>query len=84
MERSGAMRLIVRAFNLASNTMLVVGRPTLAVSPQNGTKSDLRRSGIKNVSGGTCPYVPHPLARALRALFAISNVSTLEPPFSKS
>ena len=33
-------------------TRLAVGRPTLAVSPQNGTKSDLRRSEIKNFPAG--------------------------------
>ena len=73
--------MIVGAFNLASNTMLTVGHPTLAVSPMNGTKSDLRRPGIKNFPGGTCLHVPHPLARALRALYAISHVSHWNPLF---
>ena len=56
--------------------MLAVGRPTLAVSLQNGTKSDLRRSGSKNFPGGACPHVPHPLACALCVLYAISRVHT--------
>ena len=35
-----------------SNTTirLAISRPTLAVAPQNGTKSDLRRSEIKKFS----------------------------------
>ena len=37
------------------NTRSAVGRPTLAVSPQNDTKSNLRRSEIKNFPRGTCP-----------------------------
>ena len=62
------------AFNLCecskvSNTItrLAVGRPTLAVSPQNGTKSDLRRSEIENLRGGTCfPRATHPSTRFAR------------------
>ena len=52
--------------------------PTLAVSPQNSTKSDLRRSEIKNFpgGGGHVPQVSHSLACALCALYAISHVHT--------
>ena len=59
--------------------MIGVGRPTLAVSPKNGTKSDLRRSEIKKIPGGHVCHVPHPQ----RAHFA-RFMRTLEPPFSKS
>ena len=53
---------------------MAVGRPTLAVSPQNGTKSDLRRSQIKNFPGGYVPTCHTPLAFALRALYAIGHM----------
>ena len=61
-----------------SNTMtrLAVGRTTPAVSPQSGTKSDLRRSEIKNFPGGACP-----LARTLHTLYAISHMHTGTPLF---
>ena len=60
---------------------MAVGRPTLAVSPPNGTKSDLRRSEFKDFPGGHVLHVPHPLARVLRALYAISHVHTGTPLF---
>ena len=63
-------------------TRLAVGRPTPAVSPQNGTKSDLRWSEIKKFScGDMSPHVPHPLACPLLALYAISRVHTGTPLF---
>ena len=60
------------------------GRPTLAVSPQNGTKSELRRSqkvwNQKIFLGGHVPQVSHtPSARFMRSV-----TCTLEPHFSKS
>ena len=65
-------------------TRLAVGRPTLPVSPQNGTKSDLRRSEINTFPVGTCPHVPHPPSARAFARFMRSVTCTLEPPFSKS
>ena len=62
-------------------TRLAVGRPTLAVSSQNSTKSDFRRSEIKNVPGGHISHVPHsPSARASRALCHESRAHW-NPPF---
>ena len=65
----------------ASNTMTTFGSwsSSSAVSLQNSTKNDLRRSEIKNFPRGTCPHthLPH----ALRALYAISHVHTGTPLF---
>ena len=62
-------------------TRLAVGRPTLAVSPHNGTKSDLRMSEIKKFSWGTCPpRATSPNARASRAL-CHQSCAHWNPPF---
>ena len=62
-------------------TRLAVGCPTLAVSPQNGTKSDLRRSEIKKFPGGTCPPRATPISvHASRALCDQSRAQW-NPPF---
>ena len=64
-------------------TRLVV-QLTLAVSPQNSTKSDLRRSEIKNFPGGTCsPPATPPSVRALRTLCDQSRAHW-NPPFQNS
>ena len=43
-------------------------RPTFAISPQNGTRNDLRKSEIKNFPGGDEHVPGHPLAGTLHAL----------------
>ena len=62
-------------------TRLAVGRPTLAVLPQNGTKSDLRWSEIKNFPVGTCP--PRATPTSARASCALCHQSRAHwnPPF---
>ena len=62
-------------------TRLAVGRPNLAVSPQNGTKGDLRWSEIKNFLGGTCP--PRATPPSMRTSHALCGQSRAHwnPPF---
>ena len=62
-------------------TRLAVGRPTLAVSPQNGTKS-LRRPEIKIFLGGTCPPTWHPAPIVHTHHVIIRSIyGKPEPPF---
>ena len=76
---------ILKASNTMARLILAVGRPTLAISPQNSTRNDLRRSEIKNFPGEACPQTP--LLGVLRALYytppsiAISQVHAGTPLF---
>ena len=82
-KRSHAFKLCERLKVSNTMTRLEVCRITLTVSPQNDTKSDLRRSEIKDFprGGGTCPPTCHtPLARASRTLCDQSH-APWNPPF---
>ena len=82
LEQSGAMPKLCERLKVSNTlTRLAVGCPTLAVSPQNGTSSDLKRSDIKNFLGEHLPHVPHPPSvRASRALCDQSHAHW-NPPF---
>ena len=53
-------------FGAQKKKIIAAGCPTLAISPQDCTRNDLRRSKIQNFPGGACPQTR--LLGALRAL----------------